>query len=163
MTEPTKVIVTAPTPSAAQDNVPTRIPRGPRALPSKASSGSVKRRRSALVEVSNASPTSPTTTSAADPFAISAPRRKQPTQRHASQGSVSSQTREERPSSHSRTHAPSAAQRKENQLGLSVTTELPATPLRTHSGRVASSRALLHSRRHPRHGRLRCRPWGGRS
>ena len=145
MTGPTKVIVTAPTPSTAHDNVPTRIPRGPRALPSKASSGSVKRRRSALVEVSNASPTSPATTSAVDPFAISAPRRKQPTQRRTSQGSVSSQTREERPASRARTHAPSAGQHKENQLGLSVTMELPATPLRTHSARVAGSRALLHS------------------
>lgn len=145
MTGPTKVIVTAPTPSAAHDNVSTRIPRGPRALPSKASSGSVKRRRSALVEVSNASPTSPVAAAPIDPFAISAPRRKQPAHRRTSLSSVSSQTREERPASRTRTHAPSAGQHKENQLGLSVTAELPATPLRTHSGRVAGSRALLRS------------------
>ncbi|KAF9482540.1 hypothetical protein BDN70DRAFT_874888 [Pholiota conissans] len=143
MNGPTKVIVTAPTPSAHGD-LPSRLPRGPRALPKKSSSGSVKRRRSALVEVSNSS----SSASVSDPFAAPAPRRRPQTNRRSSQTSVNSQTRgsydECYPSRIRQPEvvSPSMGQHKENQLGLSVKSELPSTPLRSNT---TGSRSLLRT------------------
>jgi len=144
MTGPTRVIVTAPTPSANREG-PSRLPRGPRAPPRKSSSGSVKRRRSALVELSNSS-SNPHSTS--DLFtAIPLRRRSQTHRRGSSQTSVGSFTRDERldyPPKNSNTDiiSPSESQRKENQLVFSVRDELPSTPLRSDTN---SSRSLLRS------------------
>lgn len=144
MNGPTKVIVTAPTPSTHAD-IPSRLPRGPRAPPKKSSSGSVKRRRSALVELSNSS-----STSVSDPFATAAParRRAHHTNRRSSQTSVNSQTRSSYDDYSSRIRhpevvSPTLGQYKENQLGLSVKAEIPSTPLRSNT--TSGSRSLLRT------------------
>ena len=145
MDGPTKVIVTAPTPSANHQASP-RIPRGPRAFPRR-SSGSVKRRRSALVELSNS--TSPSTK---DPF-ISAPsrRRTQTHHRSNSQNSTVSSSRKISDGSTDYISKPTklistVPQQKENHLSLSVRQELPATPLRstTSSGSRSLFRSVVH-------------------
>lgn len=146
MNGPTKVIVTAPTPSTNHTNPsgPPRILRGPRALPQKPSnSGNSQRRRSALVEVSNSSPPL-----AADPAHVEPSRKKiQSLRRSNSQSSNRSScgSFEHGPEYVSRPRkleSSSASARKENQLKLSVKTELPSTPLRSHS---TGSHALLRT------------------
>lgn len=142
MNGPTKVIVTAPTPST-NHNGPSRLLRGPRAPPRKSSNGGVHRRRSALVELSNSPPTSPS-----DPFMAPAPRKRAQTHRRSgSQSSAHSYGSCEagpeyvsRPKKLERTS--SGSHRKENQLGLAVKTELPSTPLRSNT---IASRSLLRT------------------
>ena len=144
MTGPTRVIVTAPTPSTNREGA-IGLPRGPRAPPRKSSSGSVKRRRSALVELSNSSP-NPHPVS--DPFTSIPPRRRSRTHRRSSsQTSVASLTRSEQQHYTSKNVKAdiiphSGGQRKENQLSLSVRNELPSTPLRSNS---AGSHSLLRN------------------
>jgi len=143
MTGPTQVIVTAPTPSTNREG-PVGLPRGPRAPPRKSSSGSVKRRRSALVELSNSS-SNPHPIS--DPFTSIPPRgRSRAHRRSSSQTSISTLTRSEQhdypPKNVKVDITPSVGQRKENQLGLAVRNELPSTPLRSNT---TGSRSLLRS------------------
>ena len=141
MNGPTRVIVTAPTPSANHEA--PRIPRGPRAVPRR-SSGSVKRRRSALVELSNS--TSPSTT---DPFiAVPSRRRTQTHHRSGSQDSTVSISRKNWDGPTDYISRPTklistAPQQKENQLSLSVRQEIPATPLRSNT--TSGSRSLFRS------------------
>ncbi|KAF9525330.1 hypothetical protein CPB83DRAFT_909222 [Crepidotus variabilis] len=102
MTGPTKVILTAPTPGTHHTG-PSRLPRGPRAPSRKTSSGSMKRRRSVLGEVSSnayssASHSQPgnfagaSSSMAGDPFIIVTPKK---VQRRNSNSSVRSVSRKE--------------------------------------------------------------------
>jgi hypothetical protein len=141
MNGPTKVIVTAPTPSANREASP-RVPRGPRLFPRRSSS-SVKRRRSALVELANSTPSS-----TMDPFtAVPSGRRTQTCHRSSSQTSAVSISRKNWDGSTDYISNPTklistAPQQKENQLSLSVRQEIPATPLRSNT---TSSRSLFRS------------------
>jgi hypothetical protein len=145
MNGPTKVIVTAPTPSVNHE-ASSRIPRGPRAFPRRSSS-SIKRRRSALVELSNS--TSP---SIIDPFTAVPPRRRAQTHhRSNSQNSTVSVSRKNWDGTRDYISKPTklvstAPQQKENQLSLSVRREMPATPLRsnTTSGSHSLFRSVVH-------------------
>ena len=142
MNGPTKVIVTAPTPSANHEA--SRIIRGPRSLPRRSSS-SVKHRRSALVEFSNS-----TSSSKMDPFtAVPSRRRTQTYQHHrsSSQNSSISVSRKNWDGTTDYISKPTklistAPQQKENQLSLSVQQEIPATPLRSNT---TGSRSLFRS------------------
>lgn len=142
MNGPTKVIVTAPTPSTNQ-NGPSRLLRGPRAPPRKTSNGGVYRRRSALGEVSNSPPTSP-----ADPFMVPpSPRKRAQSHRRSnsqssSRSSCSCEAGSEYVSRPKKLERASSGSRKENQLGLAVKTELPSTPLRSNT---TGSRSLLRT------------------
>ncbi|KAF8906220.1 hypothetical protein CPB84DRAFT_1704963 [Gymnopilus junonius] len=134
MNGPTKVIVTAPTPSTNHDG-PSRLPRGPRALPRRTSSS---RRRPALVEVSNSSST------AADP--PNSHHKGQARKRRASQSSHSSEASYEHHTqytSRSKKSEPPFGS-KENQLALSLSAkpELPSTPIRSN---ISGSRSLLRT------------------
>ena len=143
MNGPTKVIVTAPTPSANHE-ASSRVLRGPRSLPRRSSS-SVKRRRSALVELAN-STSSPKT----DPFTAVPSRRRTQTHQHhrnSSQNSSVSISRKNWDGPTDYISKPTklistAPQQKENQLSLSVRQEMPATPLRSNT---TSSRSLFRS------------------
>ena len=132
MNGPTKVIVTAPTPSA-NHGAPSRMPRGPRSLPRRSSS-SVKRRRSALVEVANS-----TSSSRMDPFtAVPSRRRTQTYHRNSSQNPSVSVSRKNWDGPSDYISKPTkligtAPQQKENQLSLSVRQEIPTTPLRSNT------------------------------
>ncbi|KAJ3504222.1 hypothetical protein NLJ89_g8046 [Agrocybe chaxingu] len=137
MNGPTKVIVTSATPSTNHNG--PRLLRGPRAPPRKNSTGSVSRRRSALVELSNSSPN--------DPFTSRPSRHRPQHRRSSSTSSVSSLSRKNSDRNadyHSGTmrKADFVSQHKENRLGLSVKTELPSTPLRSNT---TTSRSLLRS------------------
>ena len=129
----TKVIVTAPTPGTGYEG-PSRL-RGPRAPPRRSS---LNRRRSALVEVSNSSPTS-----SADPFNV--PSKRKSHSRSNSQSSNRSSRSYDR--QHGENHKRNdgsvgpSHNRKENHLGLSVKAEIPSTPLRSNTG----SRSLLRT------------------
>ena len=138
MNGPTKVIVTAPTPSTNREA--SRIPKGPRSFPQHSSS-SIKRKRSALLELSNS--TSPSTM---DPF-IAVPSRRR-TQTHHRSGSQNSTSRMNRDGSADYISKPiklisTTPQQKENQLSLSVREEIPATPLRSNT--ASGSRSLFRS------------------
>jgi len=140
MNGPTKVIVTAPTPSA-NNEASYRIPRGPRSIPRRSSS-SIKRRRSALVEVANS-----TSSSQMDPFTALPSRRRTQTHRSNSQKSSVSDSRKNWDGPRDYISKPTklistAPQQKENQLGLSVRQEIPATPLRSNT---TGSRSLFRS------------------
>ena len=132
MNGPTKVIVTAPTPSANHDAL-SRMPRGPRSLPQRSSS-SVKRRRSALVEIANS-----TSSSRMDPFtAVPSRRRTQTYHRNSSQNPSVSVSRKNWDGPSDYISKPTklistAPQQKENQLGLAVRQEIPTTPLRSNT------------------------------
>jgi hypothetical protein len=145
MSGPTRVILTAPTPGTNHVG-PSRLLSGPRRPNRKSSSGSTKKRRSVLGEVSSNSPTF-----AGDPFLIISPKPKSHRDRRSSTSSTRSFSREEfernetyishpkRPRSSS--PAPNVNKLKENQLSLSVKNELPSTPLRSNTN--ASSRSLF--------------------
>ena len=143
MNGPTRVIVTAPTPSANHE-ASSRILRGPRSIPGRSSS-SVKRRRSALVELANSS-SSPN----ADPFTAVPSRRRTQTHQHhrnSSQKSSVSISRKNWDGPTDYISRPTklistAPQQKENQLSLSVRQELPATPIRSNT---TGSRSLFRS------------------
>ncbi|KAH9479436.1 hypothetical protein JR316_0008030 [Psilocybe cubensis] len=140
MNGPTKVIVTAPTPSTNQTG-PPRLLRGPRAPPRKMSNGGVTRRRSALGEVSNSPPT-------ADPFMVPpSPRKRSQSHRRSnsqssSRSSCSCEAGPEYVSRPKKLERVSSGSRKENQLSLAVKAELPSTPLRSNS---STSRSLLRT------------------
>ena len=142
MNGPTKVIVTAPTPSGYHE-ASYRIPRGPRSIPRRSFSG-VKRRRSALVELANS------TSSKMDPFTAVPSRRRTQTHTHHrsnSQNSSVSASRKNWDGPRDFISKPTklistAPQQKENQLSLSVRQEIPATPLRSNT---TSSRSLFRS------------------
>ncbi|KAK7056398.1 hypothetical protein VNI00_002952 [Paramarasmius palmivorus] len=133
MTLPTKVIVTAPTPSnnPEHNRPPTRIPRGPRSVKKRRSNASLKEHRATLLDRSNsvAATTDPIT-----PITISHPRK---LHRTSSSSSVLS---------HDTTKCPSPRKdkrsvlkeyvQKENNLGLSVKPDLPFTPIRSNSSRA---------------------------
>ena len=140
MNGPTKVIVTAPTPSANHETSP-RVPRGPRSFPRRSSS-SVKRRRSALVELANS-----TSSSTMDPFTAAPSRRRTQTHRSNSQNPSVSVSRKNWDGPTDYISKPTklistAPQQKENQLSLSVRQEIPATPLRSNT---TGSRSLFRS------------------
>ncbi|KAF8159527.1 hypothetical protein B0H34DRAFT_748227 [Crassisporium funariophilum] len=147
MTGHTKVIVTAPTPST-DHNGPSRLPRGPRALPGKRSSGSVKRRRSALGELSNSTATSPT-----DPFTAIPARKRAQTHRRTSSarstisisGNAYDPFSEFDYKSATMETVANTGQRKENQLCLSAKADIPATPLRSNTtGSRSLFRTVVH-------------------
>ena len=133
MNGPTKVIVTAPTPSANREA--SRIPKGPRSFPRRSSS-SVKHSRSALVELANS-----TSSSKMDPFTAVAASSKRRTQTHRRSGSHNSLVSVSRKNWDGPTDYISkptklistAPRQKENQLSLSVRQEIPATPLRSNT------------------------------
>lgn len=136
MTGPTKVILTAPTPSTNHIG-PSRSLHGPRSIPRKSSGGN-KRRRSALAEVSNG----PSQAAPVDPFLAQPPDSKRVMRRRSNSASSthSSQSVEQQVEHRSKmkksdffTSSASPRRHKENQLGLSVKTELPSTPLRTNT------------------------------
>ena len=143
MNGPTKVIVTAPTPSTNREAA-SRVLRGPRSLPRRSSS-SVKRRRSALVELPNS-----TSSSKMDPFTAVPSRRRTQTHQHhrsSSQNSSISVSRKNWDGPTDFISKPTklistAPQQKENQLSLSVRQEIPATPLRSNT---TGSRSLFRS------------------
>ena len=139
MNGPTKVIVTAPTPSANRE-ASSRTPKGLRSFPRRSSS-SVKHRRSALVELANS-------TSSSDPF--TAVPSKPGTQTHRRSGSQNRSVSISRKNWDGPTDYISkptklistAPQQKENQLSLSVRQEIPTTPLRSNT---TGSRSLFRS------------------
>ena len=141
MNGPTKVIVTAPTPSTNHEPL-ARIPKGPRSFPRRSSS-SVKRRRSALVEHTNS-----TSLSTMDPS--TSRRRTQTHLRNSSQNSTVSISRKNWDGPTDYISKPTklistAPQQKENQLSLSVRQELPATPLRSNTtGSRSLFRTVVH-------------------
>ena len=125
MNGPTKVIVTAPTPSTNHDG-PSRLPRGPRAYPRRTSSG--RRRRSALVEVSNSS-------NSADPFDSHqrGPSPRRSSSRSSSRSSEASYEHNVQYTSKSKRSEPPSGYKKENQLTLSAKPDLPSTPIRSNA------------------------------
>ncbi|PPQ63808.1 hypothetical protein CVT24_009803 [Panaeolus cyanescens] len=135
MTGPTKVILTAATPSTNPIG-PSRSLHGPRSIPRK-SSGGHRRRRSALTEVSNGP------SQGVDPFLAQPPDGKRATRRRSGSDSSmrSAQSVEEVVAVENRSKmkksefftSASPRRHKENQLGLSVKTEIPATPLRSNT------------------------------
>jgi hypothetical protein len=146
MTGPTKVILTAPTPGTNHVG-PSRLLSGPRRPNRKSSSGSIKRRRSVLGEVSSNS-----STIAGDPFLIVSPKKSHRDRRNSTSSSRSFSRQEyERNEiyiSHPKKARPSSPAQnvnnlKENQLSLSVKNELPSTPLRSNTN--ASSRSLFRN------------------
>ncbi|PFH51837.1 hypothetical protein AMATHDRAFT_46811 [Amanita thiersii Skay4041] len=134
MTGPTKVIVTAPTPSTSRDT-PSRIPRGPRV--SRNASASNVKQRPLFTERSN----SGSSASIRDIY-TNLPRKQH--RRTASQASsISSLNGAEVPiigaveKSKSRDviskKSSFSSREKENRSALSVRTDLPSTPIRSHS------------------------------
>ncbi|KAF8637604.1 hypothetical protein AX17_002673 [Amanita inopinata Kibby_2008] len=152
MTGPTKVIVTAPTPSSTRDT-PTRIPRGPRG-PQKKRSSSSSKHRSLLTECSNAGTGSGSTK---DPY-TNLPRQRKQYRRTVSQASSTSSLAEtdlvstvrpvERPSKSRGSSVPRrssfTSHEKENVTTLSVRPDLPSTPMRAQ-GISIDSRSLFRS------------------
>ena len=143
MTGPTKVILTAPTPGTNHVG-PSRV-LGPRRPNRRSSSGSIKKRRSILGEVSPNS-----STILGDPFLIVSPRKSHRTRRNSSSSTRSFSRQEyennENYISHPKKTRPSSPATnvntlKENQLRLSVKNELPSTPLRSNTN--ASLRSLF--------------------
>ncbi|TFK39869.1 hypothetical protein BDQ12DRAFT_681379 [Crucibulum laeve] len=145
MNGPTKVIVTAPTPSNLH-NTPCRIPRGPRVLPKKKrSSDDVKPPRPMLTDRSISGNSNDGTSNDGLTHVLS--RRKPP--RSASQDSkisfnkkdVTSSIRSSEKASGNKHGGSlrssgslySSGREKENKLALSVKTEIPMTPLRSNS------------------------------
>jgi len=154
MNAPTKVIVTAATPSTAdvENRPPTRIPRGPRSL-KQARRNSIKgKQRPTLLDRSNSANSSASPVK--DPFTPVPSRPRKPhSQRVSSTSSWSlaesdyqlarqedAKVRKSRRESGTRT-----VLEKENNLGrgLSVKSEIPSTPMR--SGSSKSSRSLFRS------------------
>lgn len=141
MTGPTKVIVTAPTPSGSH-GTPSRIPRGARMPQKKRSSGSVKQ-RPLLTECSNSGSSSSASTK--DGYThISRPYK----QRRRRTSSSSSRYRgAERNKSKSDAVSKKASlygREKENRSALSVKTDLPSTPIRSHSS-TSETRSLFRA------------------
>ncbi|KAL0577914.1 hypothetical protein V5O48_004079 [Marasmius crinis-equi] len=151
MTIPTKVIVTAPTPSnnPEHNRPPTRIPRGPRSLHKRRSSSSMKEKeyRPSLLDRSN----SAASAQISDPFTpvISRPRKLQRSSSSNSMNCSDCLSGEQRKTDKHRKHrkpTPTGlreALQKENSLGLSVKNDVPSTPIRTNSSRSSLFRAVV--------------------
>lgn len=156
MTGPTKVIVTAPTPSGAHDT-PSRIPRGLRCSPKKHSSSSIKN-QPLLTECSNSSSSSSSTdhrTSISRPFK---PRHRTSNSSLYNVNPTSSRPVERTAKIKAKAGAVSrkasfGSREKENRSALSVRAELPSTPIRSHSS-VSDTRSLFRAIVTPRGYRL---------
>ncbi|KAF8623029.1 hypothetical protein AX15_006541 [Amanita polypyramis BW_CC] len=147
MSGPTKVIVTAPTPSSVHDTV-SRIPRGPRRPLKKCSSSSLKH-RPRLTERSNSGRNCAS-------MKDSHTNVSNPHKRHRRTSSSSlvnvdqlSTIRAVERSSKSRMEPVSrkssfSSREKENKSRLLVRAELPSTPIRSHSS-VSDSRSLFRA------------------
>lgn len=148
MTGPTKVIVTAPTPSINCET-PSRIPRGPRAH-HKTSSASVKMRRTATLP--QYSTPNKKSTQSRDMFTPVLPRRKShrrsPKDLSSKTSHIDMQLATPRlvdQSSRGGRSTPVEAD-KENGVGLTAEPDLPSTPLRSRSmGNPRESRSLLRA------------------
>jgi len=150
MSGPTRVILTAPTPGTNHVG-PSRLLSGPRRPNRKSSSSSIKKGRSVLGEVSSNS-----STILGDPFLIVNPKPKPHRDRRSSTSSSRSFSRQEYErnetyishpkKTRSSSPVPNVNKLKENQLSLSVTNELPSTPLRSNTN--ASSRSLFKNMVH---------------
>lgn len=144
MTAPTKVIVTAPTPSTSRNSPIHRVPRGPRSHSRRVSSRSSQQRRPPLTVHSHSRSNS---TASVDPFTPALPRRKSH-RRSASQNSSVSISRPtaqpflEKVRSSGRTGPRSILTEldKENTVGLSAIPQIPTTPLRGKSKSKPSPR-----------------------
>ncbi|KAK1219645.1 hypothetical protein PQX77_017596 [Marasmius sp. AFHP31] len=151
MTVPTKVIVTAPTPSnnPEHNRPPIRIPRGPRSLHKRGSSSSLKEKeyRRSLLDRSN----SATSAQIVDPFTpiISRPRKLQRSPSSTSINSADCHYAEPRRTEKHRKHRKPTpiglreALQKENNLGLSAKAEVPSTPIRSNSSRSSLFRTVV--------------------
>lgn len=133
MTAPTKVIVTAPTPSANRNSPIHRVPRGPRShsrrVPSRSS-----QRRPALSEHSHSRSN---LTASIDPFTPVLPRRKSHRRSVSQNSSVSIPRPTSQPFLEKVGNSKRAGPRsilteldKENAVGLSAIPQIPTTPLR---------------------------------
>ncbi|KAF9269166.1 hypothetical protein L218DRAFT_1072802 [Marasmius fiardii PR-910] len=149
MTAPTRVIVTAPTPSnnPEHNRPPTRIPRGPRSLKKCSSANSLKENRLSLLDRSNTNPTASTT----DPFTpiISLPRKLHRTSSSTSLASTDCHQsgnvkgKKQKKYRKSTTSGLKEALQKENNLALSVKSDLPFTPIRSNSSRSSLFRTAV--------------------
>ncbi|KAK2463580.1 hypothetical protein APHAL10511_004331 [Amanita phalloides] len=135
MTIPTKVIVTAPTPSNSHGT--SRIPQGPRGPSKKRSSSSIKH-RPLLTELSNSGSGS----TSKDPYThISRPFKQHRLRTSGSPPRVDMDPHSIRVAEKATKNKSDAVSRrssfdpheKENSLALSVKTDLPSTPMRSHS------------------------------
>lgn len=143
MSGPTKVILTAPTPSANRDT-PSRTPKGPRSLSRKRSSHSIKEERPTLVERSNS------TALSSDSY-TALPARRRGHRRTASLRSTSTSSLIENdiPLNQESVRAPLARfSEKENRKGLSVASDIPLTPLRSNSAMVGRTSSLFRTAVH---------------
>jgi hypothetical protein len=143
MSGPTKVIVTAPTPSANRET-PNRIPRGPRSLSRKRSSHSIKEERPTLVERSNS------TALSSDSY-TALPARRKGHRRTASlrSTSTSSLTENDIPLTQESVRVPPVRfTEKENKKGLSVASDIPLTPLRMNNAMVGRTSSLFRTAVH---------------
>ncbi|EDR14018.1 uncharacterized protein LACBIDRAFT_305368 [Laccaria bicolor S238N-H82] len=143
MSGPTKVIVTAPTPSANHET-PSRVPRGPRSLLRKRSSHSIKEERPTLVERSNS------TALSSDSY-TALPARRKGHRRTASLRSTSTSSLIENdiPLTQESARAPPARfTEKENNKGLSVASDIPLTPLRSNNAMVGRTSSLFRTAVH---------------
>ena len=145
MTGPTKVIVTAPTPSGPHVT-PSLIPRGS-AVPSKKRSSSSVKQRPLLTECSNSASCSSASTK--DTYThISRPYK----QRRARTSSNSSRARSTFRSPERNKNKPDVTSKKasfythkkENKSTLSVKASLPSTPIRAHSSTL-DTRSLFRA------------------
>ena len=131
MTGPTKVIVTAPTPSTNYET-PTRIPRGPRTQHGRSSSGGKVRRSATLAERSNSN------VYPKDMFTPVMQRRK-PHHRTSSRGSYSAKSYTEmepstvRPVEKSERSGRSTLAKFDKENGTNLFVDIPCTPLRSKS------------------------------
>jgi hypothetical protein len=146
MTGPTKVILTAPTPSTNHIG-PSRLLSGPRPLKRKTSSGSIERRKSVSKDISSSS-----STILGDPFLIVSPKQKPHRRRRSSTSSTGSFSRreyerDENYISHPKKTLPNMNKVKGDRLSLSVKNDLPSTPLRSNTN--ANTRSLFRNVLHP--------------
>ncbi|KAG7094067.1 hypothetical protein E1B28_007687 [Marasmius oreades] len=143
MTVPTKVIVTAPTPSnnPEHNKLPTRIPRGPRSLQKRSTRNGLKEYRPSLLDRSN----SRSTVQITDPFTptISHPRKLHRTSSSTSLNSTDRHNSEPLKYRKSTTSGLREALQKENNLGLCVKNNLPFTPIRSNSSRSSLFRTVV--------------------
>ncbi|KAG6910014.1 hypothetical protein DXG01_013736 [Tephrocybe rancida] len=152
---PTRVIITAPTPSG-KVGTPSRIPRGPRSQYRRTSASSNKVRRISLAEraVNAPAPIRPQhrpTQSSQDPFTPVLPKHRH--RRTPSGGSssstqsckieISAPTRLSRRGGSTRSILSEIDKDKENGAELSVKSTLPSTPLRSKSDSRSLFRAVV--------------------
>ncbi|KAF9006067.1 hypothetical protein BDQ17DRAFT_1352666 [Cyathus striatus] len=136
MSGPTKVIVTAPTPSQTHIT-PSRIPHGPRAPRRRSASGGYRSRPVMLTERSNTTVSRPST----QETHIPTPSSKRKTSALHKTSSALCENGHPLQGLERRKESISSKTGLENKagLGLSVKTEIPLTPLRTNSSTCARS------------------------